>query len=185
AREPAVAGLLRSLLLRLIAACPSGTLRVLPVDGGTVGATFAPFQTLIDAGAIPPPVTDADGLTQVLDAAEHHVRQVRAGKEEAYLLVLIASLPPQATAAALARLAALTHAGAESRVHVILCGYPTGGSSRRPPLENTALLSVRDQVGQLGNPAGEPYGEAGLNAQIQLDPAPSPQLVTDVSNQLA
>ncbi len=185
ARDAAVSGLLRSALLRLVAAAPSGTLRVLPVDGGTVGATFAPFQALIDAGVMPAPATDADGFTQVLHTAEHHVRQVRAGEDDSYLLVLVASLPPQATAAAVARLAALTHAGPESRVHVILCGYPSGGGSRRPPLENTALLTVTDGVGQLGNPAGEPYGETGLNAPVRLDPAPSLELVTTVCRQLA
>ncbi|MGH3648742.1 MAG: FtsK/SpoIIIE domain-containing protein, partial [Micromonosporaceae bacterium] len=118
---------------------------------------------------------------------EQHVHEVRAGTvRDGYLLVLVASLPPQASSSALARLAALTHAGPESRVHLICCGYPPahrpGGP---PPVENTALLSVADGVGRLGNPAGEPYGNAGLNAPIRLEPAPDEHLVYTVCQQLA
>ena len=45
ARDPAVAGLAaQRLLTRLLAAFPAGTLRVLAVDGGALGAPFAPFR---------------------------------------------------------------------------------------------------------------------------------------------
>ncbi|MGH3715225.1 MAG: FtsK/SpoIIIE domain-containing protein, partial [Micromonosporaceae bacterium] len=187
ARDPAIAGLLRAALLRLLAASPADSLRVLPVDGGTVGATFAPFQPLIDAGVMPAPATDTAGLDAVLRAAEKHVHDVRAGAiKDGYLLVLVASLPPQASLSAIARLAALTHAGAESRVHLILCGYPPARSAGGvPPVENTALLTVTDGTGRLGNPAGEPYGEAGLNAPVRLEPAPDDHLVYTVCQQLA
>ncbi|MGH3738500.1 MAG: FtsK/SpoIIIE domain-containing protein, partial [Micromonosporaceae bacterium] len=187
ARDPAVAGFLRAALLRLLAASPAGSLRVLPVDGGTVGATFAPFQALIDAGVMPPAATDTAGLDAVLRQAEAHVHQVRAGTvREGYLLVLVASLPPQAGSSAIARLAALTHAGAESRVHLICCGYPPAGPGGAPPVEHTALLTVhRDGTARLGNPAGEPYGEAGLNAPVRLEPAPDEHLVHTVCQQLA
>ncbi|HEX6076291.1 MAG TPA: FtsK/SpoIIIE domain-containing protein [Micromonosporaceae bacterium] len=188
ARDSRVSGLLRSALLRLLAACPAGTLRVLPVDGGTVGATFAPFQPLVDAGVMPSPATDAEGLTRVLEAAESHVRQARAGSPDLpYLLVLVASLPPQASRSGIARLAALTHAGPESKVHLVFCGYPSrrGSHLEPPPVEHTAVLRLAEGPGRLGNPAGEPYGVHGLNCPVQVDPAPAPTLVGTVCEQLA
>src|SRR5690606_34675554 len=75
ARDSRVSGLLRALLLRLLAATPPGTLRVLPVDGGTVGATFAPFTALVEAGVIQSPATDPAGLDRVLTEAERHVQR--------------------------------------------------------------------------------------------------------------
>ncbi len=186
ARDATVSGLLRSILLRLLAACPHGSLRVLPVDGGTVGATFAPFQPLFDADVMPAPATDANGLTKVLDAAEKHVHEVRGGADLPYLLVMVASLPPHTVQGTVARLAALTHAGPRSRVHVVFCGYQAPDRYRQPPpVENTAVLTVAGGVGTLGNPAGERYGEEGLNAPIRLDPAPADSVVDAVCRQLA
>ncbi|MQA25844.1 MAG: cell division protein FtsK, partial [Micromonosporaceae bacterium] len=186
ARDPHVSGLLRAALLRLLAACPAGSLRVLTVDGGTVGATFAPYQPLIEAGVMPPPATDAEGLRAVLAAAEKHVQDARAGSGDCHLLVLVASLPAQASNSDVARLAALTHAGPQARTHLVFCGYPPPRSYPAPPaLEQTALLTVADGVGTLGNPAGEPYGEAGLNAPIRLDPAPAPAVLDHVCRGLA
>src|SRR5262245_10629915 len=49
ARDSTVAGLLRGVLLRLVAAVPDGMLRVLPVDAATMGSVFAPFHPLVDA----------------------------------------------------------------------------------------------------------------------------------------
>ncbi|HEX2417437.1 MAG TPA: FtsK/SpoIIIE domain-containing protein, partial [Micromonosporaceae bacterium] len=189
ARDGRVSGLLRSVLLRLLAACPAGTVRVLPVDGGTVGATFAPFQPLVEAGVMPAPATDTEGFTRVLEAAERHVRQARSGGPDLpYLLLLVASLPPQSFRSGIARLAALTHAGPESKVHLVFCGYPSGQHSahlRPPPVEHTAVLRLAEGPGWLGNPAGEPYGEHGLNSPIRVDPAPAPTLVGTVCEQLA
>ncbi|MGH3712484.1 MAG: FtsK/SpoIIIE domain-containing protein [Micromonosporaceae bacterium] len=183
-RDPVMAGLLRSCLLRLLTALPAGALRVLLADGGTVGATFAPFQALFAAGVMPPPATDAAGLAGVLDAAEKHVHDVRAagGATDApYLLVLVASLPPQVSGAALGRLAALTHAGPQSKVHVIFCGYRTEGYRQPPPVEHTTVLRMADGLGCLSGPAGE----HASTVSVRLDPAPAPAVVDAACRSLA
>ncbi|MGH3738575.1 MAG: FtsK/SpoIIIE domain-containing protein [Micromonosporaceae bacterium] len=186
ARDPLVIGYLRSAVLRLLAALPTGSLRVLPVDGGTVGATFAPFQSLFEARVMPVPATDADGLTAVLDATERHVHEVRAGGEHPWLLLVVASLPPQASRAAVERLAALTHAGPESRVHLIWCGYAAPDRYRQPPpVEHTAVLRLTDGVGWLGNPGTFSFGLEGLNAPVTLDVAPDATLLAEVCRGLA
>ena len=66
ARDPRVAGLLRGVLLRLLAAAPAGSLLVRAVDGAGGGTVFAPFAALADAGLMPPPATDRAGLRAVL-----------------------------------------------------------------------------------------------------------------------
>ncbi|HEY0700535.1 MAG TPA: cell division protein FtsK, partial [Micromonospora sp.] len=77
ARDARVGGLLRSVLLRLLAAVPAGALLVRGVDAATAGAVFAPFAPLADAGLMPPPVTDRVGLRGVLAEAEQWVRPAR------------------------------------------------------------------------------------------------------------
>ena len=73
ARDRRVAGWLRGLLLRSLAALPEGALRVLPVDGGTLGAVFAPFRQLVEAQVWRRPATDLDAFRDVLDQAEEQI----------------------------------------------------------------------------------------------------------------
>jgi hypothetical protein len=88
----------------------------------------------------------------------------------------------------------LTHAGPESKVHLIFCGYPArrGSHIDPPPVEHTAVLRLANGPARLGsgpaslgNPAGERYGEDGLNSPVTLDAAPAPSLVGTVCEQLA
>src|SRR2546430_14360751 len=57
ARDPRVAGLVRGVLLRLIAGCPPGALRPSVLDAATAGATFAPFGPPTRAGLMEAPLT--------------------------------------------------------------------------------------------------------------------------------
>ncbi|MEK8110001.1 hypothetical protein NKG94_47920 [Micromonospora sp. M12] len=50
ARDPQVAGLLRALVLRLVATAPPGQVRVAGIDTAALGATFGPLRPLLDAG---------------------------------------------------------------------------------------------------------------------------------------
>jgi DNA segregation ATPase FtsK/SpoIIIE, S-DNA-T family len=94
ARDRRVAQWLRGLLLRAVAALPDGAVRVLPVDGGTLGAVFAPFRSLMDAEAWAHPATDLDGLRTMLGEAEEQIAEAQAGTAELpYLIVACAALP--------------------------------------------------------------------------------------------
>jgi S-DNA-T family DNA segregation ATPase FtsK/SpoIIIE len=77
ATDPRVFGLLRSVLLRLFAAAPAGSLLVRAVDGVGGGAVFQPFEELADAGLMSPPATDRQGLRDVLSEAEKWLRPAR------------------------------------------------------------------------------------------------------------
>ncbi|MEV6488160.1 cell division protein FtsK, partial [Actinoplanes sp. NPDC051633] len=74
ARDPRVAGLIRSVLLRLLAAAPAGSLLIRAVDGAGGGTTFAPFESLADAGLMEPVATDRAGLMEMLSDAEKWIR---------------------------------------------------------------------------------------------------------------
>jgi len=63
-RDARVAGLLRSLTLRLVAAHPAGTIRIRTVDA--TGAAFGTFRDLVPVGLMSAPVADRDGLRRVL-----------------------------------------------------------------------------------------------------------------------
>ncbi|MEV4499880.1 cell division protein FtsK, partial [Micromonospora arborensis] len=73
-RDPRVAGLLRALVLRLVATAPPGHVRVAGIDTAAVGATFGPLRPLLDAGVLDPPATGEAEVAALLDAAEQHAR---------------------------------------------------------------------------------------------------------------
>ncbi|TNH28087.1 cell division protein FtsK, partial [Micromonospora orduensis] len=52
ARDSRVAGLLRALVLRLVATAPAGQVRVAGIDTAALGATFGPLRPLLDAGVL-------------------------------------------------------------------------------------------------------------------------------------
>ena len=62
ATDARVFALIRSVLLRLLAAAPAGSLLVRAVDGTGDGTVFAPFACLYDAGLMSPPAVDRQGL---------------------------------------------------------------------------------------------------------------------------
>jgi DNA segregation ATPase FtsK/SpoIIIE, S-DNA-T family len=195
ARDPVVAGLLRSLLARLLASCPAGALRILAVDGGALGAPLAPFRALVPVGLMNEPVTELDEFRNLLDEAEEQVRQVqsRANPEPDVLVIVTAALPPGCGRGEYSRLAALAHAGPAARVHLLMAGYPpTSGSSwgRLPELELTTTLTT--DPGSRGHfrvsdPAQDSFGAEGrgLNTPVTLDSAPGADLIEELCRTLA
>lgn len=180
ARDPRVAGLLRSLVVRLLAAFPPGSLRVAAADQMALGATFRPLRPLVDAGAMLPVATSDDEVRKLLEDAE---RQVRAGADD--WLLVVASSPPRTD---LARLVALTHAGAVGRVCVVLAGYPPDSFGTKPPKLGPATQVRCDrEVAWILDPPGEPFSAdgRGLASPVRLDPDPPSNVVTWVAARLA
>jgi DNA segregation ATPase FtsK/SpoIIIE, S-DNA-T family len=195
ARDPVVAGLLRSVLTRLLAAFPAGVLRILAVDGGALGAPLAPFHALVPAGVMTEPVSELEGFRDLLVEAEEQVRLVQSGalRDPDVIVIAAAALPPGAGRGEYSRLAALAHAGPAARVHLLLAGYPpTAGSSweKRPDLElTTAITADSGSRGhfKLGDPPKELFGAdgRGLNTPVTLDPAPPAGLVDELCRRIA
>ncbi|PRY28909.1 FtsK/SpoIIIE domain-containing protein [Pseudosporangium ferrugineum] len=197
ARDPRVAGLLRCLLLRLLAAAPAGSLLVRAVDGTGGGTVFAPFAALADAGLLSPPATDRNGLRDVLSEAEKWLRPVRGGavrrgRRDRMMLVVIASLPELTEGGDLVRIAALAQQGPESGLHLIVAGWPPPpltAETTQPPLPRTTQVSLRNPYAVIGNPPGATFGSAPeavwLNAPVFLDEDPPPHLVDAVCRELA
>lgn len=113
-QDPAVARWLRGILLRSLAAVPADQLRVLTIDGATLGEVFAPFRRLFAAEAWDVPATDAPGLRAVMEQAERHVKAVLTGKHEGpqVLLIAAAGLPDGISLSDLSRLERLAMVGA-------------------------------------------------------------------------
>ena len=195
ARDPVVAGLLRSLIIRLLASYPAGMLRILAVDGGALGAPLAPFRALVPAGVMNVPVTELDEFRNVLEEAEEQVRLVQSGTlaDPDVIVIVAAALPPGCSRGDHARLAALSHAGPAARVHLLLAGYPpTSGSSwdKLPPLEHTTTIKADPGARghfRVSDPAGDAFGAEGrgLNSPVTLDSAPAPDLIEEVCRKVA
>lgn len=73
-RDPRVAALLRALVVRLLAAAPPGSVRVLALDPAALGATFQPLRPLVDAGVLDPPAVTEEEAAVALNLAERHAR---------------------------------------------------------------------------------------------------------------
>ncbi|HET6213544.1 MAG TPA: FtsK/SpoIIIE domain-containing protein, partial [Micromonosporaceae bacterium] len=174
ARDPRVAALLRTLVVRLLAANPAGTIRVRTLDQAALGATFLPLRPLVEAGVLADPATGEDGVRELLADAEEHVRATQLGTGDGTsLLVVTASLP--AYRPELVRLAALTHAGAGARVCVIAAGYPPPAHGIQAPAFGTTTQIRLDRLGaHLGDPPGEPFSldGQGLAVPVTLDRDP-------------
>ncbi|MFB9851487.1 FtsK/SpoIIIE domain-containing protein [Micromonospora andamanensis] len=186
ARHPAVAGLLRALVLRLLATAAPGGVRVAALDTAALGATFGPLRPLLDAGVVDPPATTEAEVTTLLDAAERHARAARqADRPDQDLLVLVAASIPSPREAA--RLGALTHAGSAAAVCVLLAGWPpTGPGESAPPLGATTLLRLTDGYARVGDPPGAPFSAdgSGLAAPVILDGDPPPASVAALATHL-
>lgn len=197
ATDPRVFGLLRSLLLRMLAAAPAGSLLVRTVDGVGGGAVFEPFEELSDAGLMSPPATDRQGLRDVLSEAEKWLRPARgAGKSrrtrDRLLLVVIASLPEMTEGEELRRIAALAQQGPDSGLHLIVAGWPPPpltAETTQAPLPRTTSVSVRNPFAVVGDPPGGSFASSAetpwLNAPVFLDEEPPPHLVDAVCQELA
>jgi S-DNA-T family DNA segregation ATPase FtsK/SpoIIIE len=197
ARDPRVSGLIRSVLLRLLATAPAGSLLVRAVDCAGGGAVFAPFAALADAGLMSPPATDRDGLRAVLHEAEQWLRPVRGNssrrsRRDRTMLLVVASLPANADGGELNRIAALAQQGPESGLHLIVAGWPPPPltpETTQPPLKRATMVSPRgEEYAVVGDPPGGTFGsEPGvvwLNAPVYLDEDPPPHLVDAVCQEL-
>ncbi|MFF5082254.1 FtsK/SpoIIIE domain-containing protein [Actinoplanes sp. NPDC000266] len=197
ATDSRVFGLLRSLLVRLLAAAPAGSLLVRAVDGVGAGEVFAPFAVLCDAGLMSPPATDRQGLRDVLAEAEKWLRPGRGvaprrSRRDRMMLVVIASLPELTEGEELRRIAALAQQGPDSGLHLIVGGWPPPpltAETTQAPLPRTTMVSVRNPYAVIGDPPGATYGSipsvSWLNAPVFLDEDPPPHLVEAVCRELA
>jgi hypothetical protein len=192
ARDLRVAGLLRCLLLRLLAAAPAGSLLVRVVDGEGGGTVFAPFAPLADAGLMSPPATNRDGMRDLLTEAEKWLRPTRPGatrraRRDRMMLLVIATLPPMTEGSDLVRIAALAQQGPESGLHLIVAGWPPPPlTSENPqaPLPRTTTVTVGGDEAYVGNPPGSGFGMNGLNAPVFLDDDPPRHLIDAVCQEL-
>jgi hypothetical protein len=205
-RDPRVAGTLRSVLLRLLATAPAGTLIVRAIDA-VGGALFAPFAALADAGVMPLAVTDRVGLNEVLSEAEHWVAPTRPPdrkpvarprRRDCTMLIIIAALPSLTSTDELNRIAVLAEAGPAAGLHIIAAGWPPMPFTHRPalpPLAASTQVSLRTDHALLG---GVPFTTMpeqkapspvevwpGLNVPIRLDPDPPAHMIQRVCIALA
>ena len=197
ATDARVFGLIRSILLRLLAAAPPGSLLVRGVDGTGGGSVFAPFEDLLDAGLMSPPATDRQGLRDVLTEAEKWLRPgrgatARRSRRDRMLLLVIASLPELTEGEELRRIAALAQQGPDSGLHMIVGGWPPPpltAETTQAPLPRTTMMSVRNPYAVIGDPPGATFGSkpsaVWLNAPVFLDDDPPPHLIDAVCRELA
>ncbi|MFI7576194.1 FtsK/SpoIIIE domain-containing protein [Micromonospora sp. NPDC049497] len=208
AREPRVAGLLRGVLLRLLAATPAGALLVRAVDA--TGGVLAPFAALADAGLLPPPATDVTGLRAVLTEAEQWVAPGTSGRRrhDRTVLLVVAALPESTGATDLARIAALAEQGPPAGLHLVVAGWtaattgPAGNANPAPdppteqgpgrvPLPRATTIAMRTAYALLGDPPDTPYAgpgteqPGGLNSPVFIEPDPPADLVDAVCRRLA
>lgn len=188
-RDPRVAGWFRGLLLRTLAALPEGAVRVLPVDGATLGAVFAPFRQLVEAEVWRRPATDLDGLRAVLDQAEEQA--AGSAYDLPYLVIACACLPAGSSGSEYARLAALAHAGPAARVHLLMAGYPPAGPAgydAPPRLDHTTYLRADGELFSVSETPGpnrlDPQG-GGLTVPVRLADGPVDGLIEAVCRPLA
>ncbi|MEE6307479.1 FtsK/SpoIIIE domain-containing protein [Plantactinospora veratri] len=199
-RDPRVAGLLRSVLLRLLAAAPAGSLLVRGVDATAGGQLFAPFAPLADAGLMPPPVTDRTGLRAVLAEAEQWVRPTRPAaarynRHDRTLLVVVGSLPELTEPSDLARIGALAREGPEAGLHLVIAGWPPPpltAETSQAPLSRSTMIAMRNPYALVGDPPGASFSApvphlpgTGLNAPVFLDECPPVPLLDRVCRDLA
>jgi hypothetical protein len=180
--DPRVAGVLRALLLRLLASTRAGALLVRVVDGAgnradgragsradgradgraddrgdgrgdDRGGAFGAFAPLHDAGIMPPPVTDRCGLLAVLAEAEQWVR-ARGCAGRRTLLVVIGSWPQDTEPADRSRLTALAGAGPGAGLHLLVAGWPPplAGAANGRPLPLTTQVALHHPYVVVGHP---------------------------------
>lgn len=196
ARDARVGGMLRSVVLRLLAAAPAGSLLVRAVDCAGGGTVFAPFEPLTDAGVMEPVATDQAGLRDTLNEVQKWLRTRRGegsrrSRRDKVMLLVIASLPPTAWGE-LSQIALLAQQGPEAGLHLIVAGWPpppenTGDSQQGMLPHSTAIALLNPDV-RIGNtPAGAfTAGVDGFfDVPVFLDDDPPPHLIDAVCQELA
>ncbi|MFC7545895.1 FtsK/SpoIIIE domain-containing protein [Plantactinospora sp. GCM10030261] len=192
-RDAAVAGWLRGILLRVLAALPEDAVRVATVDGATLGAAFSPFRDMMDAEAWPRPATDLPGFQRVLDEAEDRIERAPTGPMHSPVLLVCCAAPPEgAGRTEWSRLAAIAHAGSAAGVHLLLAGYPPPqppGWPSTPRLDGTTqLTAVKGGLFTISEPPG-PHrfnpDSSGLPLPVRLDDGPPDDLVELICRRLA
>ncbi|MFC4333975.1 FtsK/SpoIIIE domain-containing protein [Salininema proteolyticum] len=148
ARDPAVAGLAQTALLHVLARTDPGAVRVVGMDTGALGAAFAPFTALQQAGVLEEVATDAAGQARVLDMAERQVAEAIAGRSDDRLVLVVASWEAP-TRAHRQRLDALAHSGRAHGVAIIACGLPD--------LQQATRIDIGESSATVHNPPGEPW----------------------------
>lgn len=196
-RDPRAAGLLRALLLRLVAAAPAGSLLVRAVDA--TRRVFPPFRPLAGAGLLAPPVADRAGLLALLAEAEQWVRPARPASgphahHERVLVLMVACLPPATEETELTQLAALAERGPETGLHLVVAGWPPAppaAGATRPPLPRATTIALRETYALLSDPPGASFGNplpylpaTGLNSPVIIDDDPPAYLVDRVCREL-
>ncbi len=201
AHDPRVAGLLRAVLLRLLAATPAGCLLVRAVDAAhpdssrpdisrsepdthaapasAPSGTFAPFAALADAGLLPPPAVDVAGLRAVLTEAEQWVApgSGRPRRHDRALLLVVAALPELTGPTDLSRIEALAEQGRVSGLHLVVAGWPPAGPyATRAPLPQATPLAMRNAYALLGDPPDTSFAGPGAEPPGGLN---SPVFVDD------
>jgi len=183
ARDPRVAGLLRSLVVRLVGACQPGMLQVVPLDPAALGATFMPLRPLIDAKVVAPPAASSDAIRLALDDVQAHAQAAQAGAGDgSWLLVVVATVPPSHSD--MARLAALTHTGPDGRICLIAAGWPDSTSGQEAPgLGSATRVRVDGTSIWVGDPPGAAFSRdgRGLAAPVTLDPDPAAAVVAGLA----
>jgi len=206
-RDPRVAGLVRAVLLRLLAAVPSGSLLVRAVDAtggerGSPAGTFTMFAPLADTGMMAPPATDRIGLRGVLADAEQWLRPARPAalrhhRRDRIMLLIVAALPEFTDTTDLDRIERLAELGPDSGLHLIVAGWPPPPLTpdlARATLPFSTRIDLRDPHVVVGDPPGDSYREpaarttgqpgTGLNAPVFLDAGPPAHLVDWVCREL-
>jgi DNA segregation ATPase FtsK/SpoIIIE, S-DNA-T family len=184
--DPIAVGLLRGVVLRLLAAATPGTLRVRGID--PVGVAFAPFQALFDGRLMPPPAAELSGMRTLLAEAEQWVRT--PAPPGRHLLFVVAALPTGAEPSDMARVHALASAAASARLTLLVTGLPPardnagrpGDDAGMAPVANATTIVVRGRdVTVIGA-----YGSGtALNSPVELDGDPPPRLLDAVCETVA
>lgn len=186
ARDARAAGLVRSVLLRLVAAHPAGTLRVRAVDA--TGTAFAPFAALTRVGVLTGPAADRDALRATLAEAEEWVRSPSPGCR---LLLVVATLPELTEAADLAHLADLAARpqNPAAPLHLIVAGWPPPpltSDTPAQPLPGTTHIALRNPYALVGDPPSGTYGvNMALNSPVYLDEDPPVETIRAICAQVA
>ena len=189
AQDRRVAGLLRAVLVRLLASAQPGSLLVRAVDPTSDVSAFAPLAPAVDAGLLPPPAAGVAGVRAALAEAERWIHSHRPGQSEKTLLIALAGLPPL-DARDVARLVAVAQHGPERGVHLVVAGWPPPAATPGPPLPHGTAITLGDTGVRVTDPPdgfGTPTLTTGLSTltlPIAPDPDPPAGLVSAICHDL-
>lgn len=181
ASDPRVAGMLQSLLVRVMGSVPR--LKVSLIDCVTLGQTFSHSAGLVGGPISSPPATDAAGVARILDAAETQLQEAHQARNShdttglEYHLIVVAGLPAHTPHSIKARIAALAHAGPHGFTHLVLAGWRGSAREPAPAIEHGTYITLD---------AAQPHHHMhGMPAPISLDPPPPPHIVSPLYRQLS